>query len=102
MSRDVDPAFIVGPSRFARMFDRSRWWAQRVLREWWDEQQKGGPVRVFRRPSGYYYTTIAIVDAHMPRRRDEALERRLRRLERDMSESFARIVDLERRIGNRR
>ncbi len=99
----IDPSFVVGPTRFGRMFKRSRWWGLKRLREWWGEQLVGGPVRAFRRPSGSLYTTVGIVDLYYPRgRRDEAMERRLRALEHDVGESYARIAELERRIGMRR
>lgn len=108
----LDPAAVVGASRLAAMFERSRWWAQRLMREWWTEQQAGGPVRVFKRASRRrrgrpvrtfgFYTTVAIVDQHMPRRPDRALERRLRALEEDVSGAYARIAELERKMGARR
>jgi hypothetical protein len=97
-----DERFVIGPCRLGKLYGRSRWWGSRLLREWWAEQLKGAPIRVFRRPSGRLYTTLGIIDQHMPRRRDEVLERRLRTLERDLSESFARIAELERAIGRRR
>lgn len=102
MQQEHDPSFVVGPSRLGRMFERSRWWGARILAEWWEEQARGGPVRVFRRPSGRLYSTVAIIDQHMPRRRNEVLERRLRTLEADLSSAFARIAELERAIGRRR
>lgn len=100
---DFDPCYVVGPTRFGRLFKRSRWWGLARLREWWEEQQRGGPVRVFKRKSGAFYTTMGIVDFYMPRaRRDEAAERRFRRIERDLDEAFARLAELERRAGRRR
>lgn len=113
-ARTLDPAVVVGATRLAAMFDKSRHWAQRLMREWWREQEQGGPVRVFKRNeakhhrsgravrSFRYYTTIAIVDTHMARRPDRALERRLRQLESDVSEAYARIAELERAMGKRR
>ena len=100
----IAPEYIVGPTKFGRMFRRSRFWALKILRGWWSEQKKGGIVRAFKTPSGRLYTTVAIIDAapDLPRRRDESLERRLRQMERDLSEAFTRIAELERRIGARR
>ncbi len=99
-----DPSFIVGSLQVAEMFNKSRWWAQDLLREWWNEQERGGPVRVFKKGKrGYFYTTTAIVDRYMPRgRKDSALERRLRMMERDLGEAFTRIAELERQQGRRR
>ncbi len=99
-----DPSFIVGPTRFGRMFKRSREWGRSMLQLWWAEQQAGGPMRVFSRgKQGQICTTIAIVDQYMPRgRRDEVLERRLATLERDLGEAYVRLAALERSIGKRR
>jgi hypothetical protein len=98
----VDPAFMVGSTRFGAMFSRSRWWAQRIFREWWQDQAHGGPVRVFRRKNGHFYTTLAIVDAHMPKRKNDALERRLRTMERDLLIAMTRIAKLEGKLTPRR
>ncbi len=99
----LDASLTVGATRLGRMFERSRYWGAGQLRGWWDEQQRGGPVRVFRKTCGYLYTTIAIVDQAMPRgRRDEALERRLRAFERDLTDAYTRIAQLERMMGKRR
>lgn len=56
-------------------------------------------MRVFRRGNGRYYTTMAIVDAHLPRRTSDASERRLRALERDVDLTMARVAELERRLA---
>lgn len=101
--KDLDPSYVVGPTRFGRLFKRGRRWGYARLRDWWHEQQKGGPVRVFKKRSGAFYTTMGIVDFYMPRaRRDEALERRLRHIESDLSAAFSRLAEIERRMGRRR
>lgn len=98
-----DTGLIVGPTRLGQLYKRSRRWGYTLLREWWAEQQAGGPVRVFKRKNGSLYTTLQVVDATMPRgRRDEVLERRLRHIDRDMDHVFTRLAELERRIGMRR
>lgn len=98
-----DPSFIVGPTTFGRMFKRGPDWGAKRLREWLAEQDAGGPIRVFRKPSGYLYTTVAIVDQYMPRARvDAATERRFKRMEEDLDRAFTRIAELERRVGMRR
>jgi hypothetical protein len=97
-----DPSFVVGPPELGRMFGRSRWWGLRLLREWWSAQQHGGPVRVFRRDSGHLYTTLGVLDQHMPRRRDDALERWRASIDGDIDEAFRRLAEVERAIGRRR
>jgi hypothetical protein len=95
--------FMVGPTKMGRMYGHSRRWARRQLLEWWEEQQVGGPVRVFRRPSGYLYTTLAVLDQIMPpRRRDAVLERWRASVDANLDETFRRLAELERAIGRRR
>jgi hypothetical protein len=86
------------------MFKKSREWGRSMLQMWFDEQQAGGPLRVFPRgKQGQLCTTIAIIDQYMPRgRRDEVLERRLAAFERDLGEAYARLAELERATGRRR
>lgn len=100
---DFDDAFVLTASKLGRLFKRSRWWGQRVLREWLREQERGGPVRVFFKRNGRPFTTVAIVEAVWPRaRRDEQSERRIKVLESDLERAFTRIAELERKIGARR
>lgn len=100
---DFDDAFVLTASKLGRLFKRSRWWGQRVLREWLREQERGGPVRVFFKRNGRPFTTVAIVEAVWPRaRRDEQSERRIKALEADLERAFTRIAELERKIGARR
>jgi hypothetical protein len=101
--RQRTESFIVGATRLGELYKRSRRWGFNLLREWWRDQQDGGPVRVFRRKNGAMYTTLTVLDMHMPRgRRDEVLERRLRHIDRDLDQVFTRLAELERRIGMRR
>lgn len=104
-AKDVDPRFIIGPTKLGAMMNRSRWWAQDLLRSWWIDQQNGGPVRVFRRRISRgrmaYATTMNVLDAVFGRR-DRATERRITSIERDLERAFARIAELEQRIGRRR
>lgn len=98
-----DPSFVLGPTKLGRMFNKSPSWGYRLLRAWWEEQQRGGPKRVFRHGKQRQYgTTIATVDQYMPRRKDEALERRLVGIEKDLAAVVTRLADLERSIGRRR
>lgn len=105
LAKDVDPAFIITPTKLGKMMKRSRWWAQDLLRGWWKDQLAGGPIRVFRRRGRGgllgYVTTMAVLDSVFGRR-DRATERRIIVLERDVSTAFARIAELEQRIGRRR
>ncbi len=94
--------FLIGPTAFGKMFRKSRWWAGRVMREWWKDQEAGGPILVHRRRSGHMTTTLAAIEQHMPRRKDEVLERRLRSMEIDLARAFTRIAELERALGRKR
>jgi hypothetical protein len=99
----ADTGLIVGPTRLGTLYKKSRRWGYNLLREWWNEQEKGGPVRVFKRANGAMFTTLQTLDLYLPRgRRDEALERRLRHIEGDLDQVFTRLAELERRIGMRR
>lgn len=99
----TDESFIVGATRLGKLYKRSRRWGFNLLREWWQEQEAGGPVRVFKRRSGAMYTTLRTLDLYMPRgRRDEQLERRLRHIESDLEQVYTRLAEMERRMGMRR
>lgn len=81
-------------------FGRSRQWGRLLLRQWLEEQKEDGLPRVFRRGKALY-TTVAVLNHYAPRR-DEKLERKVRKLEADLLSAFARLAELERRIGTRR
>jgi hypothetical protein len=98
---DLDPSFIVGPTKLGRLFGRSRWWARDRLLDWEDEQRRGGPVRVFRH-GRRLFTTMAVVDCELPSRRDQRIERRFASLEKDVDEAFRRLAECERAIGAKR
>jgi hypothetical protein len=93
---DPGPSFVVSSEELARLYDRSDTWARRLLREWWDEQQAGGELRVFRRPwkpKGFaYFTTRAVLQRTMPSARDMLLVRKVEALEKDLT-FMARKVD---------
>lgn len=101
MPKSPDPSFLIGPVALGKMAGRSRYWAWRLLREWRDEQERGGPLRVLVRASGRLCTTVAVANLHFGRP-DRALERRVKTLEADLDRAFTRIGDLERKIGLRR
>lgn len=96
-----DPSLLVGPVALGKMVGRSRDWSWRLLREWRDEQERGGPRRVFVRANGRLCTTVGVVNQYFPRP-DRAVERRLKVLEDDLNRAFTRIAELERKIGARR
>lgn len=93
---------LVSATGVARRFGRGRKFGQRLLKQWLDEQQDGGQARVLKR-GRVLYTTEAVLDAVLPGgARDRAINRRLLVLERDLEVAYARIAELERRIGRRR
>lgn len=72
-----------------------------MLKQWWEEQQRGGVPKVLRR-GRVFYTTRAVLYADHPKGRDEHLWRKVERLEKDLEKAYARIVKLEERLGARR
>ena len=101
--------YIVGTFRLARLYGRNEHWARSLLREWYEEQKKGGPVRVFPRYAIVkgkrqlrLYTTMGVIEQSMPRARDMELERWRKRIDADLDRAFARIVELELRLGIRK
>lgn len=100
-SLDPGPSQLVSAGKVGKRFGHSRDWGWRLLKSWWEEQERGGPPRVLRR-GRYYYTTLAVLDIYAPKGRDERLLRKLRELDDGLDRAFARIVELERRLGMRR
>jgi len=80
----------IGVTELAWIFDRSRDWAAKFLEDWEDEQQNGGPVRVFRR-GRCLYTTLPVLHQWMPPGRDLALYRRVEKVEGDVAEAHRRL-----------
>lgn len=99
-AEQVDASYVVGPSRFGRLFKRSREWGRRRLKEWAEEQEKGGPIRVYKNRAGGLFTTIGIVNHYMPRH--DVFERRFCALERDLLLVFTRLAEIERRLSSPR
>lgn len=61
------PDLIVGVNKLAWLYGKGRGWAEALLREWFEAQIPGGPVRVFKRGKrGSLYTTMPILHEHMP------------------------------------
>ena len=86
-------SLIIGVTKLAWMFAKSRDWAERLLAQW-EEQQLAGtaPVRVFRSGKrGSLYTTIAVIHAHMPPGRDLVLYRRMDAVEAEVEHAHQRI-----------
>jgi hypothetical protein len=83
---------VVGATRLARMFGRSRGWARRLLREWEVEQAAGGPTRVFRqgKQSGLY-TTIRAIQSVLPAAKDVVVYERLAEIETELGTINARV-----------
>jgi hypothetical protein len=84
---------VVGATKLAFMFGKSRGWAIRLLNRWELEQRDGGPVRVFRAGdgSGGRYTTLAVIRQWMPPGRDLELYRRVRQVEEDLADTTRRL-----------
>lgn len=89
----VNESVLVGVVKFARMYDRSRWWARAKLEKWLDEQKKGGPQRVWE-DGPRLYTTLTIVQRDMPGARDPVIMRKLREHDKDLDTLARRVDDL--------
>lgn len=101
--------YLVGVHRLARLYGRSPHWSRKVLRGWWAEQQKGGPVRVMERAVPYgkttqrrLFTTMAVIEQQLPRYRDTELERWRKQVDAEIDRAFRRIIELEARLGIRK
>lgn len=90
---------VVGASRLAWIYGKSRKWGSRLLKMWAEEQSKGGPVRVFIGVGGALFTTMPIVHQHMPPGRDLALYRRVEVVEADVAEAHQRIDRAVAQVG---
>lgn len=94
-----DSSVIIGVSRLARMFDESHDWARKLLRDWFEEDQRvGGPVRVFKRKGrgphaakGALYTTLPVIQREMPPTRDVFVTKKLAEHERDLDTLANRV-----------
>lgn len=85
-------AYWIGVSALAEMYGRGKWWARQRLREWEAEQNRGGPVRVFRRGSdGAVFTTLAVVNQWMPPSRDIVLYNRVAAVESELVSTCTRL-----------
>jgi hypothetical protein len=101
MTRELDPgsSVVVSATQLGSRYGKSREWGRKMLMQWWDEQQRGGDLRVFRRgKKGAIYTTIAVLQRHMPPARDTALVRKIESLERDLECAMRRIGQLTDRL----
>jgi len=81
----------------AEMFGRSRKWARAKFDEWLEEQNRGGPIRVW--PHGrkrkLYVTTVAVVQREFAGgMRDPVIMRILKQYERDIDFLTKRIDKL--------
>lgn len=86
-------SLVVGVTRFAWMYGKSRDWAERIFQQW-EEQQLAGTavVRVFRSGKrGSLFTTLPIIHQHMPPGRDLVLYRRMDAVEAEVEHAHQRI-----------
>lgn len=89
----IDHSVVVGAAKLARLYKTSWPTAKAQLVEWYEEQQKGGPVRVFK--SGKrLYTTLAVIQRERPVGRDQYLVRKIEELENDLNVMARRIERL--------
>lgn len=108
-------SLVIGVTKMAWMYGKSRDWAERLFKGWEAEQLAGtGPVRVFKQGKrGSLFTTLPIIHQHMPPGRDLVLYRRMSAVEADVALAHQRIdreiaerqkadADLSRAIGSRR
>lgn len=86
-------SLVVGVTKMAWMYGKSRDWADRLFRGWEEEQLAGtAPVRVFRQGKrGSLFTTLAVIHQHMPPGRDLVLYRRMSAVEADVALAHQRI-----------
>src|SRR5678815_3891575 len=102
--RELDPGASITLSSVGvgERFNRSPLWARRLLKQWWDEQQAGGEVRVFRRQRRdgrwSFYTTLAVLQRTLPTARDMPLVRKVDELERSLESAMRRIGQLTDRV----
>ena len=86
-------SLVVGVTKFAWMYGKSRDWAERILKLW-EEQQLAGTatVRVFRSGKrGSLFTTLPVIHANMPPGRDLVLYRRMDAVEAEVAHAHQRI-----------
>lgn len=87
-------SLVVGVTKLAWMFDRSRDWAERLLEEWQAEDRAIGrtPPRVFKQGKrGSLFTTMGVLHQYMPPGRDLALYRRMKDVEEGLEATNRRI-----------
>ena len=86
-------SLVLGVTKMAWMYGKSRDWAERLFQRWEDEQLAGtAPVRVFRQGKrDSLFTTIAIVHSVMPPGRDLVLYRRMSAVEAEVALAHQRI-----------
>ena len=80
-------SLVVGVTKFAWMYGKSRDWAERILKLW-EEQQLAGTatVSVFRSGKrGSLFTTLPVIHANMPPGRDLVLYRRMDAVEAEVA-----------------
>ena len=106
-------SLVIGVTKLAWMYGKSRDWAERLLKEWHEAQLAGtGPVRVFvQGKRGSLFTTLPIIHQVMPPGRDLVLYRRMSAVEAEVAHAHQRIdreiierkqatQDLQRQIQN--
>ncbi len=86
-------SLVIGVTKMAWMYGKSRDWAESLFKEWEAAQMAGtAPVRVFRQGKrGSLFTTLPIIHQVMPPGRDLVLYRRMSAVEADVALAHQRI-----------
>lgn len=101
MGSAPDKSTIVSVTRLAEITGMSRWWARGKLDEWWEEQERGGPFRVFRKGKRQLlFTTIAVVQREFVGVHDPVMKRKVRELEQAIEFLTKRTDHLTNTIAN--
>lgn len=98
--RKRDSSALIGTVKLAKLYDRSRFWAWTLMKEWLTEQENGGPVRVLLRgKQRHMYTTVAVLQRELPTARDQMLVRKVAELEKDLDTCVNRLNTLTTDVG---
>lgn len=89
----LDKSFTVGARKLGEVYGKSRSWGLLKLKEWFDEQERGGPRRVFQKGK-CLYTTVSVLRQEMPGYQDVRFEKRIDELDKLMNTMLRRVENL--------
>ncbi len=111
--RPTSASIVIGVTKMAWMYGKSRDWAERLFKQWEESFLAGtGPCRVFRQGKrGSLFTTLPIIHQLMPPGRDLVLYGRMsaveaevalahQRLDREIVERKQADAELQRQLQN--